>query len=117
MGKIRESVFQLLVCIMMFLCLVGMLFLIDQPKEAVQTEQPKVEEPQRITGHWQIIMFQSRLFPPPTIKTTSYYIKDKVIWYLDTETGEELPLEGDWIVLPDDGRDLEPYGIYKLKGD
>jgi hypothetical protein len=70
----------------------------------------KVEEPQRMTGKWQIVLYNAGIFPPKTIKAKMYYIKDKIIWYAVTE--EELPLPEGTMLLPDDGRNLENYEVY-----
>lgn len=106
-----------------FCIIVAMLLVLMMDKQyqlenrIVQQARPQVEEPQRIQGKWQIIMYRSGIFPPKIIKTDCYYVKDKIIWYRDMATGEELPLpEGDQII-PDDGRDLEQYGVYKLDMD
>jgi hypothetical protein len=80
-------------------------------------QQAAIEEPKEIKGKWQIIMFQGRLFPPPIIKTSCYYAKDKMLWYKDEVTGEELPVPADAMILPDDGRDLEAYGVYDINID
>jgi hypothetical protein len=77
--------------------------------------QVTVEEPQMITGRWQIILYNSRIFPPKVIKTSSYYVKDKVIWYKDEVTQDELPMPDGGMLIPDDGRDLETYGVYDVE--
>lgn len=110
--------FKILISIVLCVILIALLGIMDkqtQLKEKLD-DKPKVviEEPQRITGKWQILLFKSGIFPPKIIKTNYFYSKDKIIWYADPLTGVELPLpEGDMIV-PDDGRDLEQYGVYKI---
>lgn len=112
-----KNLLLILYCIL--LTIVICLFIDNQKRQQedriMQQPRAQVEEPQKMTGKWQIIMFRSGIFPPRVIKTDCYYVKDKTIWYRDMTTGAELPLpEGDQIV-PDDGRDLEQYGVYKIE--
>jgi hypothetical protein len=79
-----------------------------------QSAKPEIEEPVKLVGDWQIILFQAGIVPTKIIKTNSFFVKDKVVWYQDESTGDELPLPEGSMVLPDDGRDLEQYGVYDI---
>lgn len=73
----------------------------------------EVEKPHKVIGKWQIVLFNAGIIPTKTIKTSCFYVKEKVVWYADPLTGDELPLPEEAMVIPDDGRELEQYGVYK----
>lgn len=74
-----------------------------------------VEEPQKINGKWQIILYHANIVPTKIIKTSCYFVRDKIIWYLDASTGDELPLPEGAMIIPDDDRNLEDYGVYDIE--
>lgn len=110
-GKLK-LILAVVLCTITFCMVISIKDDVDKINDRLQV---KVEEPQRITGKWQIVLYQPGIFPPKIVKTDSYYIRDKVLWYQDEDTGEDIPVIGDCIALPDDGRDLEAYGVYDVE--
>lgn len=80
-----------------------------------QTAKPEIEEPVKITGKFQIILFQASMIPSRAIKTSSFFVKEKIIGYADHITAQDLPLQEGAMIIPDDDRDIEQYGVFDVE--
>jgi hypothetical protein len=111
--------FKVIIAFGLCVMLLGILSLSERQQQLEdkinQSSKPEIEQPARITGKWQIILFQSGMIPPRVIKTSSYFVKDKIIWYADEVTGQELPLPTEAMIIPDDQRNLEQYGVFDIE--